>query len=396
MKNSFHTPPAFHIMTKPRGAICNLDCEYCFFLKKEALYPESNFFMDDATLESFSRQYIESQRVPEVTFAWQGGEPTLMGIDFFNRAIHFQNKYRKPGMQIHNAIQTNGTLLDDDWGKFFKRHNFLVGLSLDGPRELHDTYRVDKGGKPTFDRVMKGLVVLQKHQVDFNILCCVIAVNAEHPVKVYRFLRDEAGTQFIQFIPIVERDNQTGHQEGTQVTDRTVSGKQYGKFLISVFDEWVKRDVGQVFVQIFDVALGVWYGQPAGLCIFAETCGTALAMEHNGDLYACDHFVEPNFFLGNIEQENLLTLVGSEAQYKFGQDKRNSLPQYCRECEVRFMCNGGCPKNRILTTSDGEPGLNYLCAGNKAFFEHIDPTMKEMVKLLRQRRPPSEIMGDSG
>lgn len=386
------TPLAFHVMTKPRGAVCNLDCEYCFFLKKEALYPKSDFFMDNVTLESFTKQYIEAQQVPEVTFAWQGGEPTLMGLDFFKRAVYFQNKYCKPGMNIHNAIQTNGTLLDDDWGRFLIQHNFLVGLSLDGPRELHDTYRVDKGGDPTFDRVMKGLEILQKHAVEFNILCCVNTANAEYPLEVYRFLRDEVGAQFIQFIPIVERDNQTGYQEGTKVTDRTVSGNQYGQFLTSIFDEWVKRNVGQVFVQIFDVALGVWYGQPAGLCIFAETCGTALALEHNGDLYACDHYVEPKFLLGNIEQDNLLPLVRGEAQYIFGQDKHDTLPQYCRECKVRFICNGGCPKNRILTTPDGDPGLNFLCAGYKAFFEHIDPAMKEMGKLLRSRRPPSDIM----
>lgn len=348
--------------------------------------------MDNVTLESFTKQYIEAQQVPEVTFAWQGGEPTLMGLDFFKRAVYFQNKYCKPGMNIHNAIQTNGTLLDDDWGRFLIQHNFLVGLSLDGPRELHDTYRVDKGGDPTFDRVMKGLEILQKHAVEFNILCCVNTANAEYPLEVYRFLRDEVGAQFIQFIPIVERDNQTGYQEGTKVTDRTVSGNQYGQFLTSIFDEWVKRNVGQVFVQIFDVALGVWYGQPAGLCIFAETCGTALALEHNGDLYACDHYVEPKFLLGNIEQDNLLPLVRGEAQYIFGQDKHDTLPQYCRECKVRFICNGGCPKNRILTTPDGDPGLNFLCAGYKAFFEHIDPAMKEMGKLLRSRRPPSDIM----
>lgn len=392
MNKNFTSVPSFHIMAKPRGAICNLDCEYCFFLKKEALYPESDFFMDDPALESFTRQYIKAQQVPEVTFAWQGGEPTLMGLDFFKRAIYFQNKYRKPGMQIHNAIQTNGTLLDNYWGKFLKQHNFLVGLSLDGPKELHDTYRVDKGGKPTFDRVMKGLAILQKYEVEFNILSCVNATNAKSPLEVYRYLRNEVKTQFIQFIPIVERDNQTGNQEGAQVTERTVTGKQYGEFLITVFDEWVKRDVGQVFVQLFDIALGVWYGRPAGLCIFAETCGTALALEHNGDLYACDHFVEPRFFLGNIEQKNMLPLVGSAQQIKFGQDKLDALPQYCRECEVRFICNGGCPKNRILETPEGDPGLNYLCTGYKAFFSHIDPSMKEMVKLLQNQRAPAEIM----
>lgn len=382
-------------MAKPRGAVCNLDCRYCFYLIKENLYPGSDSYMSDSVLEVFTRQYIEANPSQEITFTWQGGEPTLMGLDFFKRALYFQNKYRPPNKKIVNTIQTNGILLDDDWGKFLKQHSFLVGLSLDGPRELHDGYRVDKGGKPTFDRVMKGLAVLQKHQVDFNILCCVNSANAGYPLEVYHFLRDEAEAQFVQLIPIVERDSQTGQHEGTKVTERTVSGKKYGQFLISVFDEWIKRDVGKVFVQIFDVALGGWYGQPASLCIFGETCGTALAMEHNGDLYSCDHFVEPRFFLGSIEQENLLPLVGSERQFIFGQDKRDTLPKYCQECEVHFICNGGCPKNRILTTPDGEPGLNYLCAGYKAFFKHIDLPMKEMTWLLKNRRPPAEIMQQS-
>lgn len=386
------SPLAFHIMTKPRGPICNLDCQYCFYLKKEALYTDSNFLISDEFLESFTRQYIEAQRVPEVTFAWQGGEPILMGVDFFKRAIHFQKKYHKPGMRIHNSIQTNGTMLDDDWGQFFKQNDFLIGLSLDGPREMHDAYRMDKGGNPTFDRVMNGISILKKHKVEFNILTCVSSANARHPLEVYHFLRDEIKTQFIQFTPVVERDNQTGCQEGNPVTSRTVSGKEYGHFLISIFDEWVKRDVGRVFVQIFDVALGVWYGQPAGLCIFNQTCGTALAMEHNGDLYSCDHFVEPRYLLGNIKDNNLLPLVGSEAQIRFGQNKYVTLPNYCRECEVRFICNGGCPKNRILATPDGETGLNYLCDGYLAFFTHIDADMQEMVRMLQNRRPPANIM----
>ncbi|MEN8242035.1 MAG: anaerobic sulfatase maturase, partial [Chloroflexota bacterium] len=282
MKKQNLRQTAFHLMTKPRGAICNLGCEYCFFLKKEALYPDSDFLMSDQVLESFTRQYIEAQSVPEVTFAWQGGEPTLMGLDFFKRAVFFQNKFRKPGMRISNSLQTNGTLLDDKLCQFFKAHNFLIGLSLDGPADLHNTYRLDKGGNPTFGRVMDGIALLKKHQVDFNILTCVNAANADHPLEVYQFLRDEVGAEFIQFIPIVERDNATGYQEGTQVTSRTVSGRAYGQFLIAVFDEWVKKDVGKVYVQIFDVALGVWFGQPASLCIFSETCGSALALEHNG------------------------------------------------------------------------------------------------------------------
>ncbi|MBC8505751.1 MAG: anaerobic sulfatase maturase [Anaerolineales bacterium] len=385
-------PPAFHVMTKPRGAVCNLDCKYCYFLKKEDLYPDSDLRMGEGTLESYVRQYIEAQRVPEVTFAWQGGEPTLMGLEFFEKAVAFQKKYRKPGMKVINALQTNGTTLDDDWCAFFKKHDFLIGLSLDGPQELHNRYRVDKGGKATFERVMKGLEYLKKHQVEFNILTTVHSDNVEQPLDVYRFLRGEVGTQFIQFIPIVERKNDTGYQEGFKITKRSVTGKGYGQFLSAVFDEWVRRDVGQIFVQIFDVALGVWYGQRAGLCIFEETCGLALAMEHNGDLYSCDHYVEPRYFLGNVDKENLIDLVTTENQAKFGTAKRDKLPRYCCECEVRFVCNGGCPKNRIRRTPDGEEGLNYLCEGYKAFFKHIDEPMRVMIKLLKMGRAPADIM----
>jgi uncharacterized protein len=385
-------PAAFHVMLKPRGAICNLDCQYCYFLSKEMLYPGSRFRMADELLEAYTHQYIEAQRVPEVTFAWQGGEPTLMGLDFFKRAVEYQHKYSKPGMRVSNALQTNGTLLDDEWCHFFRDNNFLIGLSLDGPRELHDAYRVDKGGKPTFDRVVKAARQMQQHKVEFNILTTVHAANAGHPLEVYRFLRDEVKTQFIQFIPIVERDNNTGFQEGDEVTVRSVTGKQYGDFLIAIFDEWVRRDVGRVYVQIFDVALAAWLGQRPGLCIFDETCGHALAMEHNGDVYSCDHFVEPRHKLGNIVDIPLIELVGSAQQQRFGQAKKDTLPRYCRECEVRFVCNGGCPKDRILNTPDGEPGLNYLCAGYRAFFNHIDPAMKFMAGELRARRAPANIM----
>ena len=307
-------PLAFHVMVKPRGAICNLDCHYCFYLSKERLYPNSSFRMGKDLLETYTRQYIDSQRVPEVTFAWQGGEPTLMGVDFFKLAVELQQKYRKPGTRIVNTMQTNGTLLDDDWCRFFHEHNFLIGLSLDGPRELHDAYRLDKGGKPTFDRVMNGLGLLKEHSVEFNVLATVHAANAERPLEVYRFLRDEAGVQFIQFIPIVERANETGLQEGSKVTERSVSAGQYGDFLIAIFNEWVQRDVGQTYVQIFDMALEAWFSGRASLCIFSDTCGNALALEHNGDLYSCDHFVEPEYKLGNIEKNHLIELVGSRKQ----------------------------------------------------------------------------------
>ena len=379
-------------MLKPRGAICNLECAYCFFLSKEQLYPGSTFRMSDDLLEDYTRQYIQAQRVPEVTFAWQGGEPTLMGLDFFQRAVKLQEKHRRPGMRVMNALQTNGVLLNDEWCRFFHDHNFLIGVSLDGPRSLHDAYRRDKAGKPTFDRVMNGIALMKKHQVEFNILATVHAANAEHPVEIYRFFRDEVGAQFIQFIPIVERDNGTGFQEGERVTPRSVTGKRYGQFLISIFDEWVRRDVGSVFVQIFDVALAAWIGQRPGLCVYEETCGLAMAMEHNGDLYSCDHFVEPRHFLGNVRETPLVELVGSARQRQFGQDKLNRLPRHCRKCSVRFVCNGACPKDRILTTPDGEPDLNYLCEGYKNFFTHIDRPMRVMAAELRAGRPAANVM----
>jgi uncharacterized protein len=371
-------PPAFHVMLKPRGPVCNLGCAYCYYLSKEGLYPGSDFCMSDEVLESFTRQYIAAQRAPEVTFGWQGGEPLLMGLDFFRRAVALQETHRKPGTRIVNALQTNGTLLDDDWCRFFREHNFLVGLSLDGPREAHDAYRVDKGGRPTFDRVMAGLALLKEHAVEFNILATVHAANADRPLETYRFLRDEAGARFIQFIPIVQR-------EGGGVSAQSVTAEQYGGFLIAVFEEWVRRDVGRVFVQIFDVALAAWVGARPGLCVVEETCGRALVLEHNGDLYACDHFVEPHCRLGNILQTPLVELVGSEQQRRFGLDKRDALPEACRVCEVRFVCHGGCPKNRLQ-------GLNYLCEGYKMFFHHIDESMRFMAAELEARRPPANIM----
>ena len=392
MTNVAPIPRAFHVMTKPRGPICNLNCAYCYYLPKEQMYPGSNFRMTDEVLESFTRQYIEAQRVPEVTFGWQGGEPLLMGINFFERAVELQEKYRKPGVRIVNTLQTNGTLVDDEWGKFFHDNNFLIGLSLDGPQPMHDAFRLDKGNKPTWERVMHARDIFQEHGVEYNILCTVHKANADHPVEVYRFFRDEVKTEFIQFIPIVRRDNITGHQEGTDLTDHSVTAKQYGDFLIGVFDEWVRHDVGRVFVQIFDVALAAWTGQRPGLCVFEPTCGLGLAMEHNGDLYACDHFVEPDYKLGNIMETPIIEMVASEEQRKFGLAKRDTLPQQCRNCEVRFICNGACPKNRILVTPDGEPGLNYLCAGYKAFFHHIDRPMQMMVEELRHRRAPANVM----
>ena len=382
----------FHLLAKPTGALCNLGCKYCFFLSKKDLYPGSSFRMSDELLETYIRQYIEAQHIPQVTIAWQGGEPTLMGLEFFRRSIQYQQKYKRPKMIIQNTMQTNGTLLDDEWCEFFHKNNFLIGLSLDGPRDLHDAYRVDKAGKPTFDRVMKAARLMRKHKVDYNILTTVHAANANYPLEVYRFLRDEVKANFIQFIPIVERDNETGFQEGDKVTDRSVKAEQYGRFLISVFDEWVRKDVGRTYVQIFDVALAAWSGVPPGICAFSPTCGTAMAMEHNGDMYSCDHFVEPKHLLGNINERTMAQLAGSRKQRKFGQDKLDTLPAYCRRCEVCFVCNGECPKNRFIKTLDGENGLNYLCAGYKEFFRHIDGPMRFMAHELRQGKAPANIM----
>ena len=404
------TPLAFHLLAKPTGAVCNLDCQYCFFLSKEMLYPGSRFRMADDLLETYIRQLLEAQQIPEVTIAWQGGEPTLMGLDFFKRSIELVEKYRKPGQNIQHTIQTNGTKIDDELAAFFKQNNFLVGLSVDGPQPLHDTYRVNKGGSGSFEQVMRGYHFLQKHSVDVNILCTVHAANADHPLEIYHFFRDELKAEFIQFIPIIERatletlplanqgwserpggDRPLYIQVGELVTERSVKPEQYGQFLIAIFDEWVRRDVGKVFVQSFDAALANWIGQPS-LCIFQPTCGNALALEHNGDLYSCDHFVEPAFLLGNIQDTHMIDRVVSDQQRKFGQDKFDTLPQYCRDCEVLFACYGECPRNRFIRTPDGEPGLNYLCAGYKLFFNHIDRPMRLMAELLRQGRYADEVM----
>jgi uncharacterized protein len=391
------SPPAFHLLAKPTGAICNLDCAYCFFLEKEQLYPGSRFRMGEDMLERYVRQLIEAHRTDSVTFAWQGGEPMLMGLDFFRRAIELANKYRRPSMTFLHTMQTNGTLLDDDWCAFLKEHNFLVGVSIDGPRQLHDVYRVDKGGQPTFDRVMRGIRLLQKHGVEFNILNTVNRVNADHPSDVYRFIRDDIGADWIQFIPVVERVDDDGgrslYQQGSNVSERSVTPEQFGHFLSAIFDEWVRHDVGRVFVQTFEAATANWLGmESSGMCVFNATCGQGLALEHNGDLYACDHFVEPDYLLGNIADTHMGDLVTSPQQLKFGQDKRGALPGYCLECDVRFACQGECPKNRFFETSDGEPGLNYLCAGYKNFFHHIAYPMQVITGLLRRGRPADEVI----
>lgn len=378
----------FHVMAKPTGAICNLDCEYCFFLTKEELYPGSDFRMHDDVLRAYLTQLLAAHAgASEVVVAWQGGEPTLMGLPFFEQVIALERELARPGQRILNTMQTNATLIDAEWAAFLAENDVLVGVSIDGPRELHDAFRVDKGGKPTFDRVIHGLTALKAGGVDWNALTTVNTANAGHGTDVYRFLRDELGATFIQLIPIVERD-------GDGVSRRTVSGIAYGRFLIDVFEDWVRTDVGDVFVQMFDTALAHWLGMDqTGMCVHARTCGTAVALEHNGDLYSCDHFVDPEHLLGNItEGRTLLDLVLSDEQRAFGTDKDTSLPEYCRACDVRFACNGGCPKDRFVSTPTGEPGLNYLCDGYLAFFHHIDEPMRIMADHLRRGRDAGGVM----
>ncbi len=398
-------PAAFNVIAKPVGPICNLDCRYCFYLEKERLYPDNKslaaWAMPDSVLESYVRQYIQAQQVPVVSFAWQGGEPTLLGVDFFRRVVLLQKKYAG-GRRIDNGFQTNGILLDDRWCEFLAENRFLVGLSIDGPAELHDRYRVNRGGQPSSDAVLHAVAFLKKHAVDFNTLTVVQRHNSEQPLTVYRYLKD-IGSGFMQFIPIVERVAQRGNAQTrvlvspdyraeARVTEWSVQPLQYGKFLCSVFDEWVRRDVGRIFVQLFDVALEAWCGLEPGLCVYRRICGDALAIEHNGDLYSCDHYVYPANRLGNVMQETLESLVGSVQQRKFGRDKMDTLTRYCRECEFRFACNGDCPKHRFTMTPDGEGGLSYLCRGYRLFFNHIDPFMRFMAGELIAERPPANVM----
>ncbi len=392
----------FHVMAKPVGPICNLDCKYCFYLEKEVLYPQaSNWAMRDEVLDSYIRQYIEAHSSASVHFAWQGGEPTLLGVEYFRKIVALQAKYSN-GKRIENALQTNGVLLNDEWARFLRDAGFLIGISIDGPRELHDVYRVDKGGQPTFDRVMRGMDALKRHGAEFNTLTTVHRANARFPLEVYRFLKAN-GSGYMQFIPIVERISQQATADGlvlvspafhdaATVTPWSVEPDQFGQFLCAIFDDWVRHDVGKSFVQLFDVCLEIWSGFEASLCVFRPTCGAALAIEHSGDLYSCDHFVYPENRLGNIMQSPLESLVESEQQHRFGKAKESTLPKYCRECDVRFACNGECPKHRFATTPDGEPGLNFLCAAYKRFFHHVDPYMRFMAAELASARPPANVM----
>lgn len=390
------SPEAVHILAKPTGAICNLACTYCFFLDKELLYEGDRFRMSEETLESYIRSLIAMHRIPQVTVAWQGGEPTLMGIDFYRKAMELEDKYRKPAMTFLNTMQTNGTLLNDEWCEFFAEHDFLIGISIDGPRELHDAYRVNKRGEGSFDKVMRGMRLLQKHGVEYNVLTTVNRLNGDYPLEVYRFIRDEIGADWMQFIPVVERVDSEGspaYLRGAHASERSVRPEQFGTFLTTIFDEWVRNDVGNVFVQTFEAAARNWAGMDqSGMCVFNETCGLGLALEHNGDLYSCDHFVEPEYHVGSITDNSMEELVSSRQQHDFGQAKNDTLPQFCRDCDVRFACHGECPKNRFIVTPDGEPGLNYLCAGFKDFFHHVDRPMKVMVDLMRNGQSADGVM----
>lgn len=398
----------FHVLAKPIGPICNLDCKYCFYLDKEKLYPdERKWRMSDEVLEEYIRQYVQAQPGSEVAFTWQGGEPTLLGVDFFRKVVALQKKHAN-GKKISNALQTNGVLLNGEWCDLFAGHRFLIGISIDGPRELHDRYRVNKGGKSSFDAVVRGIELLKREQVEFNTLTVVHRANSQRPLDVYRFLK-EMGSGFIQFIPLVERHAPPKMKllglsldqppvlgekstDSSPVTSWSVESKQYGRFLCEIFDEWARQDIGRVFVQLFDVALGNWMDLGSSLCVFAEKCGAALAIEHNGDLYSCDHYVYPRYRLGNIMNQTLGEMVHASQQVQFGDEKLTTLPVYCQQCEVRFACNGECPKHRFIQTPDGEPGLNYLCAGYKRFFNHIDPYMRAMAQLLRSGRPAADLM----
>ena len=386
-------------MAKPTGPICNLDCKYCFYLEKEKLYPDdTDWAMPEDVLETFIHDHIEAHSVPEVQFAWQGGEPTLLGVDYFRKVVEFQKKYAGEKI-IQNAFQTNGVLLNDEWCEFFKENDFLIGISIDGPEELHDHYRVDRGGRPSFKKVMRGLDFLKKHEVEFNTLTVVNRKNQDHPLEVYRFLK-EIGSLVMQFIPLVERIAAEPSSllkmvlpvEDGSLANWSVEPEPYGNFLCTIFDEWVREDVGKHFVQLFDVSLQSWIGMPASLCWFREACGAAVALEHNGDLYSCDHFVYPENRLGNIMDTPLSSLMNSPQQRQFGRDKRETLPQYCLDCDVRFACHGECPKHRFIKTPDGEDGLNYLCAGYKRFFRHINPYMRFMASMLKRRQSPAHVM----
>ena len=402
MNDNIATPFAkpLYVMLKPAGAHCNLACKYCYYLEKNNLYQNSHrHLMTDEMLEQFTREYIEAQTMPQVLFTWHGGEPLMRSLDFYRKALALQKKYAH-GKQIDNVIQTNGTLLTDEWCEFFAQNHWLVGISIDGPQEYHDHYRVTPAGKPSWEKVMQGIQLLKKHRVEWNAMAVVNAYNAEHPLEFYHFFRDN-GCQYLQFTPIVER--LTEHEDGRTLAsladdweiplaDASVTPQQWGNFLCTIFDDWVRHDVGKTFVEIFDCTLANWMGVLPGICAYSKECGHAGVMEHNGDVYSCDHFVFPEYKLGNIREQSLIDMLYGEKQQAFSRLKHTSLPRQCKECDMEFACHGECPKNRFEKDKYGEPGLNYLCQGYYQYYSHVAPYMDFMKRELLAQRPPANIM----
>lgn len=396
--NPFANP--LYVMLKPAGAHCNLACKYCYYLEKNKLYPTAQrHLMSDEILEQFTREYIEAQTMNQVLFTWHGGEPLLRSIDFYRKALSLQQKYAG-GRCIDNVIQTNGTLLTDEWCEFFAQNHWLVGISIDGPQPDHDHYRLTAAGKPSWKKVMQGIKLLKKHGVEWNAMAVVNAYNANHPLEFYRFFK-ENGCQFLQFTPIVER--LTRHEDGRtlasladkdeiSLSEASVAPEQWGYFLCAIFDEWVRKDVGKIFVEIFDCTLANWMGISPGICAYSKECGHAGVMEHNGDVYSCDHFVFPEYKLGNIRDHSLIDMLYGEQQQEFSRLKHSSLPRQCKECDMEFACHGECPKNRFMKDKYGDSGLNYLCPGYYHYYQHVAPYMDYMKQELMAQRPPSNIM----
>ena len=396
--NPFAKP--LYVMLKPAGAHCNLACKYCYYLEKNKLYPTAQrHLMSDEMLEQFTREYIEAQTMNQVLFTWHGGEPLLRSIDFYRKALSLQQKYAG-GRRIDNVIQTNGTLLTDEWCEFFAQNHWLVGISIDGPQPYHDHYRLTAAGKPSWQKVMQGIKLLKKHGVEWNAMAVVNAYNVNHPLEFYRFFK-ENGCQFLQFTPIVER--QTRHEDGRtlasladkneiSLSEASVVPEQWGYFLCAIFDEWVRKDVGKIFVEIFDCTLANWMGVSPGICAYSKECGHAGVMEHNGDVYSCDHFVFPEYKLGNIRDHSLIDMLYGEQQQEFSRLKHSSLPRQCKECDMEFACHGECPKNRFMKDKYGDSGLNYLCLGYYHYYQHVAPYMDYMKQELMSQRPPSNIM----
>ena len=396
--NPFAKP--LYVMLKPAGAHCNLACKYCYYLEKNKLYPTAQrHLMSDEMLEQFTREYIEAQTMNQVLFTWHGGEPLLRSIDFYRKALSLQQKYAG-GRRIDNVIQTNGTLLTDEWCEFFAQNHWLVGISIDGQQPDHDHYRLTAAGKPSWKKVMQGIKLLKKHGVEWNAMAVVNAYNANHPLEFYRFFK-ENGCQFLQFTPIVER--LTRHEDGRtlasladkdeiSLSEASVAPEQWGYFLCAIFDEWVRKDVGKIFVEIFDCTLANWMGISPGICAYSKECGHAGVMEHNGDVYSCDHFVFPEYKLGNIRDHSLIDMLYGEQQQEFSRLKHSSLPRQCKECDMEFACHGECPKNRFMKDQYGDSGLNYLCPGYYHYYQHVAPYMDYMKQELMAQRPPSNIM----